>query len=89
MKQFTLCISAVVLFTGLSCSTNAQEFKNPLDFVNEQQSVKLLNDLRAKSSPDLIKAHADYLRRMYMALIDSGFSKDEALKIVVAMAEKN
>lgn len=68
----------------------AQETSNGpilgLDFVNQQLTEQLLNKTRALSNPELIKAQAHYYRSMYQALIESGFSKDEALKVVVAMA---
>tara|TARA_R110000868_G_scaffold375859_2_gene640550 strand:+ start:501 stop:773 length:273 start_codon:yes stop_codon:yes gene_type:complete len=88
-KLISTSITAVILLTGLSFSLHAQDLKKPLDFVSEQLSVQMLNNLRALSSPELVKAQAEYFRLMYTALVDSGFSKDEALKIVIAMAEKS
>jgi hypothetical protein len=88
MRKLTTFIAPVLLLCGLSFSSLAQDKQMPLDFVSEQLSVQLLNDLRALSSPELIKAQAEYFRVMYSALIDSGFSKEEALKIVIAMAER-
>tara|TARA_R110002167_G_scaffold73942_12_gene207245 strand:- start:1578 stop:1808 length:231 start_codon:yes stop_codon:yes gene_type:complete len=60
-----------------------------LDFVNQQVAEQLLNQTKALSNPELIKAQADYFRAMYQALINSGFSQEESLKIVVAMASKD
>jgi hypothetical protein len=87
MRKLTTFISSVLLLSGLSFFSLAQDSQRPLDFVSEQLSVQLLNNLRALSSPELVKAQAEYFRVMYTALIDSGFSKEEALKIVIAMAE--
>ena len=38
------------------------------------------------SDPDLIKAQAQLQRKYYQALVEAGFSKEEALKIIVATA---
>jgi hypothetical protein len=76
----------------LSFSTRSQENvlpspqAMPLDFVSEQLSVQLLNNIRAKSTPQLVQAQAQYFRLLYLALLDAGFDAEQALKIVVAMA---
>ncbi|WP_340680257.1 hypothetical protein [Paraglaciecola sp.] len=87
MRKLTTFIAPALLFLSLSWSAIAQDTHKPLDFVSEQLSVQLLNNVRALSSPELVKAQAEYFRLMYTALVDSGFSKEEALKIVIAMAE--
>jgi hypothetical protein len=43
----------------------------------------------ALSEPKLVKAQAQLLRKHYTALVQSGFSKDEALQIVIAMASQD
>ncbi|MFT4938718.1 MAG: hypothetical protein ACI88A_001747 [Paraglaciecola sp.] len=67
----------------------AQGSSNTLDFLNSQQSEQLKNNTLALSDPALVKAQAQLHRKHYEALIDVGFSKDEALKIVVAMAQRD
>ena len=90
MRRLTSAIQLLVLLSGFSAVSNAeQQQKQVLDFVSEQLSVQMLNNLRALSSPELVKAQAEYFRLMYKALIDSGFSKEEALKIVIAMAQSD
>jgi len=90
MPKLLACFICCVLL--LSFSTRSQEHVMPspqavpLDFVSEQLSVQLLNNLRAKSTPQLVQAQAQYFRLLYLALIDAGFEANEALKIVVAMA---
>ena len=64
----------------------AQPLPSPLDFVNSQLSEQLKNQTLALSEPELIKAQARLLRLHYEALIAAGFTADEALKIVIAMA---
>ncbi|KXI27714.1 hypothetical protein [Paraglaciecola hydrolytica] len=87
MRKLTSYITTILMLSGLSYSVQAQENNKRLDFVSEQLSVQMLNNIRALSSPELVKAQAEYFRLMYTALIDSGFTKEEALKIVIAMAE--
>lgn len=89
MTKLSSSITTIMLLTGLSFTVHAQDLKKPLDFVSEQLSVQMLNNIRALSSPELVKAQAEYFRLMYTALVESGFTKDEALKIVIAMAEKS
>ena len=67
---------------------NAQESK-PFNFMNEQLSEQLLNQTTVLSDPRLVKAQAELLRKHYEALIESGFSKDEALQLVIAMASQD
>ncbi|MFQ3197934.1 MAG: ABC-type uncharacterized transport system ATPase subunit [Paraglaciecola sp.] len=67
-------------------SVSAEQVANPLDFLNSQLAEQLKNQMRALSDPELIKAQAAYHREFYLALIDQGFSKEDALKIIVAMA---
>lgn len=73
----------------VSFSSIAQDKNQTLDFVSQQMAVQALNNIKALSTPDLIKAQAEYFRKMYDALIVSGFSKDEALSIVSALASRD
>jgi hypothetical protein len=83
-----LCIPVVATLAFFVGSINAQE-KNPFNFMNEQLSEQLLNQVAALSDPRLVKAQAELLRKHYEALIQSGFSKNEALQIVIAMASQD
>ena len=67
---------------------HAEESKH-FNFMNEQLSEQLLNQTTVLSDPRLIKAQAELLRKHYEALIESGFSKDEALQLVIAMASQD
>jgi hypothetical protein len=83
-----LCIPIVAVLSFYVGSINAQE-RNQLNFMNEQLSEQLLNQTIALSAPKLVKAQAQLLRKHYEALIESGFSKDEALQLVIAMASQH
>jgi predicted NAD/FAD-binding protein len=86
MKNIFIPIIAIfALSFGIA---NAQD-KNQLNFMNEQQSEQLLNQTMALSEPKLVKAQAELLRKHYEALIQSGFNKDEALQIVIAIASQD
>ena len=83
-----LSMPMIVLFALYIGGVNAQE-KNQLNFMNEQLSEQLYNQTIVLSEPKLVKAQAELFRKNYEALIQSGFSKDEALQIVVAMASQH
>ncbi|MFT2090804.1 hypothetical protein [Paraglaciecola sp. 2405UD69-4] len=77
------------LLIPLLGTVNAQERKHPSNFMNAQLSEQLLNQTTALSNDELVKAQAKLLRKHYLALIESGFTKSEALQIVVAMASRD
>ncbi|WP_166422836.1 hypothetical protein [Paraglaciecola sp. 20A4] len=76
----------VAVYALFTTSTQAQQMGSPLDFVNSQLAEQMKNQVRAMSDPDLIKAQAQLQRKYYDALVEAGFSKEEALKIIVATA---
>lgn len=86
MKNVYIPIIAVLTFSF--GGVNAQE-KRQLNFMNEQLSEQLLNQTIALSDPKLVMAQAQLLRKHYEALVHSGFSKDESLLIVIAMASQD
>ena len=57
--------------------------------MNEQLSKQLLNQTLVLSEPKLVKAQAELLRQHYHALVQSGFSKDQALQLVIAIAARD
>jgi hypothetical protein len=83
-----ICISVALILAFLVSSINAQE-TTQLNFMTEQLSEQLLNQTVALSEPKLVKAQAELLRKHYEALIKTGFSKDEALQLVIAMASQD
>lgn len=80
-------LAGILMFA--SGPLNAQQIGNPLDFVNAQLAEQLKNQMRAMSDPELIKAQAAYHRKYYLALIDQGFTKEESLQIIIALASNN
>ena len=86
MKNLT--IPALLMLTFFVGGINAQE-KRQLNFMSEQLAEQLLNKTTALSEPKLVTAQAQLFRKHYEALIQSGFSKDEALQIVIAMASQD
>ena len=83
-----ICILIIAILAFYMGSVNAQERKQ-LNFMNEQLSEQLYNQIMASSDPKLIKAQAELLRKHYEALVQSGFSKDEALQLVIAIASQH
>lgn len=78
----------ITIFAFSIGSIHAQEGKT-FNFMNQQLSEQLLNHTIVLSDPKLVKAQAELLRKHYEALIQSGFSKDEALQLVIAMASQD
>ncbi len=54
------------------------------DTLAEQLADQMSATLKVKNDPEMIEAHATYIRNLYQALIKQGFTKDEALKLVAA-----
>ncbi len=83
-------LSLLLLLFGVNFAQVQAEEPNPkLNFMNAQLAEQLLNQTMALSDPQLIQAQANLLRQHYLALIESGFSKDEALQIVIALASRD
>jgi hypothetical protein len=86
-KQFITAMTLLTFYTGSAASQTVLNLEP--NFMNAQLSEQLLNQTLAQSDPKLIKAQAELIRRHYQALIKTGFTKDEALEIVVAMASND
>jgi hypothetical protein len=82
-KVYILIITVLIFSIG---NANAQK---QLNFMSEQLSEQLFNQTIALSEPKLVKAQAELLRKRYTALVQSGFSKGEALQLVIAMASQH
>jgi hypothetical protein len=87
MKRFLPVTLLLAFFT--SHYSIADEKPAVLDFVNQQLATQKLNALKATSTPELIQAQAQYYRKMYQALIKTGFDQQQAMQIVVAMASSD
>lgn len=87
LPKHTSSLLALIAICALATTnTQAQQMGSPLDFVNSQLAEQMKNQVKAMSDPDLIKAQAQLQRKYYQALVEAGFSKEEALKIIVATA---
>ncbi len=72
----------------LSSSANANENGNSnvmSDMLAKQLSQSMEASLKAMNDPKLIKANAKYIRNLYLALVDEGFTKDQAIQLVSAI----
>jgi hypothetical protein len=89
MQQRLFFIVVLAFFIcGQSHAQDKVKLPEP-NFLNEQLSAQLLNQTKALSDPSLIKAQSELLRAQYQALIEAGFSKEEALQIVIAIASRD
>ena len=86
-RAVTMLIAGTVMGLLVTASTYAQQMGSPLDFVNSQLAEQMKNQVRAMSDPELVKARAQLQRKYYEALIEAGFSKEEAMKIIIATAQ--
>ena len=82
-------IRFIAILTLYASVTQSQERRLPNNFMNDQRSEQLLTQTNALSDEKLVKAQAKLLRKHYEALIETGFSKAEALQIIVAMASRD
>jgi hypothetical protein len=79
----------LTLLCGFTAPVLAQQHISQSNFLNDQRAEQLKNETRANSEPELIKAKARLYRLQYQGLIEAGFNKDEALKIVIALASSD
>ncbi|MGS2720224.1 hypothetical protein [Paraglaciecola aestuariivivens] len=87
MLKLQLMISVFCCLNFYQAS--AQESKSQGNFLNAQLSEQLVNQTKVLSEPQLVKAQAELFRQYYLALIETGFDKDQALQIVVALASRD
>lgn len=81
-KRFALVL--LFLLVGIS-QVNADPRSSFLnDTLADQLADQLSATLKVKNDPEMVEAHAKYIRSLYQALIKQGFTKDEALTLVSA-----
>ena len=54
------------------------------DRLAKQLTQQLEASLKVMNEPKLIKANAKYIRSLYNALVEEGFSKEQSIRIVSA-----
>ncbi len=79
----------ISVFGIFSTATLAQQNNNRSCFLNDQRTEQLKNKTESLSDPQLIKAKAKLYRLQYEALIEAGFDKEDALKIIIALASSD
>jgi hypothetical protein len=77
----------ISVFGIFSTATLAQKNNNRSSFLNDQRAEQFKNKTESLSDPELIKAKL--YRLQYEALIEAGFDKEDALKIVIALASND
>lgn len=78
----SICAGAFSLY-----SATPQQQGNPQmspSQMKEYMETMFKSMLQAFSSPEMAQAQAKYYRNLYDALVKNGFSKEEALQIVVS-----
>ncbi|GAB5382117.1 MAG: hypothetical protein Alis3KO_36300 [Aliiglaciecola sp.] len=77
-----LCIFAMALYLPSSYAQNERNFV--YDSLSEKMSQELKASLKALNDPENMEANAKYIRGLYEALVEQGFSKKEAMTLVAA-----
>lgn len=83
----TNSVSVLLLASTIFASTPLQaEEKQQLspDLLMEPMKVMMKSMLEVMASPEVADAMASFYKQLYDALQDRGFSKDEAMQIVVS-----
>ena len=83
MKLITLFFSLTLLPIS---GTQAQMSEEIAQQMAAQLKIQLKAQLGVMRGPELIEMQAKHLKTLFNALVKEGFSKDEALTLVVAIA---
>ncbi|MCH2056322.1 MAG: hypothetical protein MK214_06860 [Thalassotalea sp.] len=75
----TIIFSSLIITTLFSGSSFANN-----DAQHEQMAQQLETSMKVMNDPKLIKANAKYIKNLYDALVEEGFTKEQALKLVAA-----
>ena len=67
-----------------SSSANAQQKQAFDDMLTRQLHQELTATLSVQQDPDIVKAQAKAIRALYQALVEEGFTQDQALTLVAA-----
>ena len=87
MKNLAMFVSfGLCLFVG-SANAQRQVTVSPSSSPGMNGIVPMLKaQLEALGSPELLEAQAKYFRELYLSLKKQGFSDEQAMQIVVALA---
>ena len=90
MRKASVVVSALTiacfLFFQAACTTQAQETKPQVspEQMKEYMNVMMKSMIELYSSPEMAKMQAKFYRSLYEELIQTGFTKEEALQIVIS-----
>lgn len=74
----------ILLFITLFSSVAYADGNAQYDNMAKQLSMQLQASLKVMNDPKLIKLSATYTRNLYNAYIAEGFSKEQAMQLVIA-----
>ena len=79
-KKILGTLLLTLFFSSNSFATDVDQYDKMAQMLSKQlhASLKVMND------PELIKENANYIKNLYDALIEEGFNKEQALKLVAA-----
>ncbi len=76
--------SRVILVLALVSGTVSANSETMTDMLANQLSLQLEASFKVMNDPKLIKANAKYIRSLYDALVEEGFTKEQAIQLVSA-----
>lgn len=79
----TIIFSLLIVTTLFSASTFANN-DSQYEQMAKQLSKQLETSMKVMNDPKLIKANAKYIKSLYEALVEEGFTKEQALQLVAA-----
>ena len=81
--QGLIFTAGLLSFSQVSANNNTQ-METMVKHTTSQFALQKQAMLEVMNNPEMLKANAIYTRNFYLALIDAGFTKTEAMEIVVA-----
>ncbi len=81
-------ITTLLSFSQVSANDSAG-MENQVNKLATLLKLQAEANYKILDNPKMLKANATYLHNYYLALVDSGFSKSQAMEIVVASVASN
>ena len=82
-------ILILMIFSAPAVNANKALMNNMVKQMSAQLKTQMEANLEMMSDPKLLKASAKYVRKYYEALIEEGFSEEQAMQIVAGSRIKN
>ncbi|MBB5213239.1 hypothetical protein [Microbulbifer hydrolyticus] len=87
MKNIAIFMALGLCLFMVNASGQSQVSPNPNASSNMNMLVPIIKaQLEALGNPELLKAQAKYFRELYLSLKKQGFTEEQAMQIVVALA---